>query len=945
MDGRGPNVPMTGEHASDSSQVARLPPADAVHHYHKLFLDQPTEFARTYVGNAQFRAAVHACSLALVQQHGYTPTLVRVPPAPLHAASAAALPGFVTQKVSQPQLQPQEQQRQTQQQRAHPQSSTSLGSAPSIPSEGDSMYAQAASLSENFSTPGHAGSSFPAPVGRSDATALLSFAQGSQAQAALSPDQSVYNPSAIAPSVQRLLDEATASLKHSQEYGGGAPSAGMRPHAAPATGYPNASLPFGTETPYGTADGHRPAHFSLQQLAQVHEQKHMGGVAPSLPSDGASASPTVQAQLRPLHSQDNQLRRDIPRVQELSRTARRETTAMSGSKLNVPAGRRPSGGFTHAGGGLHNVSALAGALPAIQSGDGLSNASIHSAQPTAVGVAPGSGRRGAGPNSRGGLRESRDRSVVMGRAAGLASRPTRVTPRTMDPLPKSPTAATAPAHVFELLNRQAWELFDQIRPEDSESDRRARLLAHMNKVVKSEWPDSYIRMFGSGASGLNLRGGDVDMCLMVPPQPQQRRQRRPRRNNRGAAVGRGAGSEDNSSVSANGGFVSDKQIMRTMVGILRRSRMTIIQELPAARVPIVKVSDPVSNFRLDVCLNNELGHHNTSLLKAYTSMDTRVRAVCLLIKHWAKRRDINDAYRGTLSSYAYVLLIVHYLQTRERPVLPCLQEMHLGRRVTAPSQRPSKIVVSQDGVKCDVHFDPTVSNFDAGNRDSLGELLVGFFHYYAFEFKYTEHIASVRLGGPIARTLNGWDESSVSQELQKAEAQILEESEKEARNGKRSRRNKGSANSGHGPKDAVRPSFGLQDEDDFPSLGSDAPAKQGNSVSNRADPPGYSQEPTATGSGEMPLRPGVVPQSTERDSEGEDEEVENAEARREAISRKLRKVTRHVFCIEDPFDLSHDLGRNLDSETLDVIRHEFVRAHAILISSGDLHRMLEKYSG
>lgn len=47
----------------------------------------------------------------------------------------------------------------------------------------------------------------------------------------------------------------------------------------------------------------------------------------------------------------------------------------------------------------------------------------------------------------------------------------------------------------------------------------------------------------------------------------------------------------------------------------------------------------------------------------------------VLIKHWSKQRRLNDAYVGTLSSYAYVLMAICHLQRRRPPVLPCLQEM------------------------------------------------------------------------------------------------------------------------------------------------------------------------------------------------------------------------------------------------------------------------------
>jgi DNA polymerase sigma len=38
-------------------------------------------------------------------------------------------------------------------------------------------------------------------------------------------------------------------------------------------------------------------------------------------------------------------------------------------------------------------------------------------------------------------------------------------------------------------------------------------------------------------------------------------------------------------------------------------------------------------------------------------------------------RNTNDAYRGTLSSYCYVLMCISLLQRRSPPVLPVLQAM------------------------------------------------------------------------------------------------------------------------------------------------------------------------------------------------------------------------------------------------------------------------------
>ena len=44
-----------------------------------------------------------------------------------------------------------------------------------------------------------------------------------------------------------------------------------------------------------------------------------------------------------------------------------------------------------------------------------------------------------------------------------------------------------------------------------------------------------------------------------------------------------------------------------------------------------------------------------------------------MVKFYAKVCDMCDASRGSLSSYAYILLMLHYLQQCEPPVIPVLQ--------------------------------------------------------------------------------------------------------------------------------------------------------------------------------------------------------------------------------------------------------------------------------
>ncbi|KAG6485926.1 hypothetical protein ZIOFF_054493 [Zingiber officinale] len=63
-----------------------------------------------------------------------------------------------------------------------------------------------------------------------------------------------------------------------------------------------------------------------------------------------------------------------------------------------------------------------------------------------------------------------------------------------------------------------------------------------------------------------------------------------------------------------------------------------------------------------------------NVLKWLSEIDDRFRDMVLVLKEWAKARDINDPKSGSLSSYALCLLVIFHFQTCEPPILPPLME-------------------------------------------------------------------------------------------------------------------------------------------------------------------------------------------------------------------------------------------------------------------------------
>ena len=162
-------------------------------------------------------------------------------------------------------------------------------------------------------------------------------------------------------------------------------------------------------------------------------------------------------------------------------------------------------------------------------------------------------------------------------------------------------------------------------------------------------------------------------------------------------------------------------------------------------------------IQCDINFENPLAMYNTELLRLYSLCDPRVRPMVLFVKSWAKRRKINSAYSGTLSSYGYVLMILHFLiNVTQPPVLPNLQHVFGA----GDEARRDIFVDRKTGAEYNVSFfrdEAHIRHLAATggwtqNTEPLGVLLRNFFHYYAAQgphviangFNWMRDVISIR---------------------------------------------------------------------------------------------------------------------------------------------------------------------------------------------------------
>jgi len=330
----------------------------------------------------------------------------------------------------------------------------------------------------------------------------------------------------------------------------------------------------------------------------------------------------------------------------------------------------------------------------------------------------------------------------------------------------------APESITNPLSRKILNFVASLQPSPADVARTESVVKEVKEVLATEAFDVMIRdalpdaeldgadndlsaqtfsveLFGSCGSGLNFKtAADIDFSVVgvasfLSKLPELR----------------------------GGGERPDALAVAIAAKLLSESEAFEIEDIIlTARVPIVKTIHKDANISCDVASGNEVALYNTAMLKAYGKLDSRVKTLIYTVKFWAKRRKICDASKGTLSSYAWTILVIFFCQQRRDPItnLPTIGSDAANKRPgqlpplvpslqleAQNSKQPMKRIVGRNGEVYDVRFsnDVKLSGFEIGaNKQTVGELLLQFFTFYGYSFDMRDFVVSVRTGSPLQRS-------------------------------------------------------------------------------------------------------------------------------------------------------------------------------------------------
>ncbi|KAI8602087.1 hypothetical protein EDD21DRAFT_304211, partial [Dissophora ornata] len=263
------------------------------------------------------------------------------------------------------------------------------------------------------------------------------------------------------------------------------------------------------------------------------------------------------------------------------------------------------------------------------------------------------------------------------------------------------------------LSMDMVDLFESLLPTEESHSRRTRLIKKIENILHIEWPGQDIRVhpFGSTVNDLGTSSSDVDICIMTT-------------------------------------WPGLKNV-QMLANAFRKHGMQKVFCVPRAKVPIVKLWDPELHLSCDMNINTSLGLQNTRMIKTYVAIDPRVRPFAMIIKHWARRRVLNDAANGgTISTYTWICIVINFLQMRSPPILPKLHK--IPHALSEDNQ-----VINGDNTSFCQDLEQ-LEGFGLPNKETLGGLLYAFFRRFAIEFDYDNHVISVREGCYLTKESKGW---------------------------------------------------------------------------------------------------------------------------------------------------------------------------------------------
>ena len=202
-------------------------------------------------------------------------------------------------------------------------------------------------------------------------------------------------------------------------------------------------------------------------------------------------------------------------------------------------------------------------------------------------------------------------------------------------------------------------------------------------------------------------------------------------------------------------FFQHNYLEKLKEGILKMNLGNIEDVITTTNYILLKIlyTNQKGKFNVDITVHNMLPIYNTYLIRMYGLYDQRFHIMGIYLKYWAKTNNLHGAKDNYLSSYALLIMMIHFLQKIVEPkILPNLQKIPTNNDLNNPIYGEEKYEYYCGDKKHETNcyyekdfqrikeYMKKINNGKV-NDETVTNLLVKFFEYYAYFFDSKQKIS------------------------------------------------------------------------------------------------------------------------------------------------------------------------------------------------------------
>ena len=251
------------------------------------------------------------------------------------------------------------------------------------------------------------------------------------------------------------------------------------------------------------------------------------------------------------------------------------------------------------------------------------------------------------------------------------------------------------------LHNEIVQFYNLMKPRQHEVKLRLDLVDEIRGIVYKEFGGRHkvqVETFGSLKTGLFLPSSDIDLVITFLGGEQHNDDTNSNtemhdENDWEAHMKEAAGSR-----------------MKRFADAIRREwfsdgKLSYLEVLESARVPIVKFTHKPSNLNVDVSFDKLNGPENADFMNRMIERMPPLKPLVYVLKAYTAARGLNEPYSGGIGSFLLQLMIISFIQQKSR------EEFNRGRQASA-------------------------------NVKNLGSMLLEFFELYGIDFNYLTTVSN-----------------------------------------------------------------------------------------------------------------------------------------------------------------------------------------------------------